>query len=170
MIQTSLRSWTKKSAPRTTAIARSVAIMRGRLRTRSTRSPKAGATRPGIASTKNTRPACAFDPVRDLTQIPSTRYIARSPKSESPWPTSRRRASRSRKSARTGSVAGGGGADREADGQHLHGRGALRPALGGDPLDVRLHELDDRLADRLELVRREVEERLAEERRLAPAR
>ena len=144
--------------------------MSGRFRTRSTRSPKAGATRPGIASTKKTRPAWAFDPVRVFTQIPSTRYIARSPKSERPWPTSRRRASRSRKSARMASVAGGRGADREADGEHLHRRRALRPAFGGDPLDVRLHELDDRLAERLELVRGQVQERLAQERRFAPAR
>src|SRR3954470_13776574 len=168
MIQMSPRSCTKRSAASASAMPRSVAIMTGRLRSRSTSSPNAGATSPGIARTKKTRPALALEPVRSLTQTLRTRYIARSPKSERLWPTRSRRVSRSRNRWRMRSVAGGGGADREADGEHMHRRGALRPAFGGDPLDVRLHELDDALADRFELLRGDVEERLAHERRVAP--
>ena len=101
MIQTFARSCTKSSESRTSPIETSVAIISGRLRIRSTTRPNAGAIRPGAASTKNTSPAAAFDPVSVFTHTLSARYMARSPNSESDWPTSSRRALRSARSART---------------------------------------------------------------------
>ena len=80
------RSCTKSSRHMTPASARCVAIISGRFGSRSTTSPPIGATRPAIANTKKTSPACAFDPVSTFAQMPRTMIIIQSPNIESVWP------------------------------------------------------------------------------------
>src|SRR4029079_14199101 len=157
MIQTSARPWTNSSESRMSPIAMSVAIMSGRLRMRSTASPNTGAMRPGAASTKNTSPAAAVDPVSVITHTLSARYMARSPNSESDWPTSSGRALRSASRART-SVPGLAGRQREARGQHLHRYRASGAHRGVDPVGERQEELGDHAADLGELVLRQGEQ------------
>ena len=80
------RSLTNNKRHMTPASARCVAIISGRLGSRSTTSPPSGATRPASPNTKKTSPATLFEPVSVFAQIPRTTIIIQSPNIESDWP------------------------------------------------------------------------------------
>src|ERR1700741_3924517 len=112
----------------TPASARCVAIISGRFGRRTTSGPARGATTRGSASTKNTSPACAFDPVRTFAQIPRTMIIAQSPNIESVCPARSRRMSGREASA---FIVLGGAEDPEVAADRLAAHDERRPvALG----------------------------------------